>query len=1017
MTVVSRARRGVISGLGVVGFVVALVFCGTVDGSTIGAAVAAPADAVATGATVDGSTIGAAVAAPVDAVATGRMVDWSTERGNGTPTRAPAPPAPQVIDDMATIDAWVAAPADGVKLDLVNDDGTLRMNYAFGGGGWAIARREVDLELPENWAIALDVAGQDQVQHLELKLIDETGENVYWHVRRDFRFKHEWLEVRSKKRQVQFAWGPGGADRPLRHVKAIEIAVTAGSGGTGTVWIDNLRLETIPVSRGPVPEPTVEATSQVGSHGPDLVLDGDPATWWQAGHEERVTTLTMEFGREQEFGGLVIDWRPGACPREYLVELDEGDGLWRPALHVAGSDGGRDHLYLPESEARRVRLAALVPGDAPPAIAELELQPLAWSQTREAFVMNLAKEARRGLYPRGFLGEHTAWTVVGQDLDAREGLIGVDGAIEAGPGAFSVEPFLRHRGRLVTWEDAERSQSLVDGYLPIPQVHWTHGDLDLTVTAAGCGPAGESYIVARYRLENRGAQADTARLYLAVRPLQVNPPSQFLNIRGGTAPIRQLEREGRAVVVDGRPRVQLLSEPTGWGASSFFGGDIVADWLEQGREPATQAVGCVMDAASGVAWWDLPLAPGQAREVAVALPLHEAPLPSKLDANKALKQAARDWHKRLDRAPLKKLKAPAGLSPGRQAVAEEAILTAKAQVGWILVNRAGPAIQPGTRSYARSWIRDGALTGDALMRMGFVKEARAFLEWFAPHQYDNGKIPCVVDARGADPVPEHDSTGEFIHLVAQVWRRTQDRALLREMWPRVLRGTDYLESLLETRRTDEFRGTRFHGILPPSISHEGYSAKPMHSYWDDFFCLLGLREAAWLAGQAGAPAAERARLEAAYERFAGDLKASIAASLGHHGIDYVPGCADLGDFDATSTTIALDPCDAAALLPPGALERTFERYWEFFAARRDGAEWRDFTPYEVRCIGAVARLGWTDRAWEMAEWFLAQQAVPGWKVWGEVVWRDPNEARFIGDMPHGWVGSDFVRAVGDLVGP
>lgn len=33
-------------------------------------------------------------------------------------------------------------------------------------------------------------------------------------------------------------------------------------------------------------------------------------------------------------------------------------------------------------------------------------------------------------------------------------------------------------------------------------------------------------------------------------------------------------------------------------------------------------------------------------------------------------------------------------------------------------------------------------------------------------------------------------------------------------------------------------------------------------------------------------------------------------------------------------------------------------------------------------------------------------------MWGEVVHQDKAEARFIGDMSHGWVGSDFVRSVG-----
>ena len=44
-----------------------------------------------------------------------------------------------------------------------------------------------------------------------------------------------------------------------------------------------------------------------------------------------------------------------------------------------------------------------------------------------------------------------------------------------------------------------------------------------------------------------------------------------------------------------------------------------------------------------------------------------------------------------------------------------------------------------------------------------------FLRWYTPYQYPDGKIPCVVDRRGADPVPEHDSCGEFIFLVEFVY--------------------------------------------------------------------------------------------------------------------------------------------------------------------------------------------------------------------------------------------------------
>ena len=37
-----------------------------------------------------------------------------------------------------------------------------------------------------------------------------------------------------------------------------------------------------------------------------------------------------------------------------------------------------------------------------------------------------------------------------------------------------------------------------------------------------------------------------------------------------------------------------------------------------------------------------------------------------------------------------------------------------------------------------------------------------------------------------------------------------------------------------------------------------------------------------------------------------------------------------------------------------------------------------------------------------------------WNQWPEVVGRDPKQPRFVGDLPHGWVASDFIRAVLDL---
>ncbi|PJA73834.1 coagulation factor 5/8 type domain-containing protein [bacterium CG_4_9_14_3_um_filter_65_15] len=917
------------------------------------------------------------------------------------------PQSPVSLQDPAV---WTAHPADGVTMKLADEQGSLRLDFSFAGGGWAIARRTVDLDLPANYAFRFRLRGAGTANHLEFKLSDRSGENVWWHVERDVRWPDQWREISIPRRRIEFAWGPQGGGE-IRHVAAIEFAVTAGGGGTGTVWIDGLELVPLDEVTGPPPPLVAQAGSQEKDHPDSAAVDGDSLTWWAPAPADTAPQLEIDTGRAREFSGLEVAWVPGRSAADCWVMVSLDGKTWQEPTQVRGRIGDREVFSLPETQARFVRLRmSRRPGDDGPALADLTLHPVDWATSPTEFFMRLACRSRPGIYPRGFLGRPTAWTVVGVDADDREGLLGADGAVEAGPQGFSIEPFLAVGGRLVTWHDVESVPSLIDGNLPVPQVAWEAGPWRLVVTALGIGEPGRSSVLARYRLENRGADPAEADLCLALRPFQVNPPSQTLNNPGGVARIETLERRGDLVLVDGKPGALFLRTPDAFGATTSAHGDVVEAYLDHGLLPTADTAQDPFAAASGAARFTLRVQPGAVEQVDVLLPLHdESPLPEGLDADAAQHQAVASWRKVRDTVVI--------TGPPQ---AREFLDTLDAQVGWILVNRAGVGFQPGARSYARSWIRDGALTGDTLLRLGHAGEVRDFLTWFAPFQYPDGKVPCVVDRRGPDPVPEHDSTGEFIHLVVQYYRYTGDRELLREMWPRILAGVDYLEALLDTRRTDAYRQAdkrEFFGILPPSISHEGYAAKPMHSYWDDFWALRGLRDAVWVADGAGAGVAtesQRLRLIAARDEFAADLQASIPAAMARHDIAHIPGCADLGDFDPTSTTIALDPAAGENLLPAGAIEATFAGYWDFFTARRDGAPWDAFTPYEVRTIGSAVRLGWRERVAELTDFFLAHRTPPGWRQWAEVVASDSLHARFIGDMPHTWVGSDFVRSGLDM---
>ena len=166
-------------------------------------------------------------------------------------------PAARLVDDYESSAAWTALPASGVEMRLAAEPGpygnALRVDFDFkGGGGYAVLHREVSLDLPENYRFEFRIRGSTEPQALEFKLLDESGENVWWCNRVNHEYHREWATEHIRKRQISFAWGPTGGGE-LRHVAAIEFAITAGSGGRGTVWIDDLTLVPMPIPGVPPP--------------------------------------------------------------------------------------------------------------------------------------------------------------------------------------------------------------------------------------------------------------------------------------------------------------------------------------------------------------------------------------------------------------------------------------------------------------------------------------------------------------------------------------------------------------------------------------------------------------------------------------------------------------------------------------------------------------------------------------------------------------------------------------------
>ncbi len=919
----------------------------------------------------------------------------------------------RVLDSFDDPASWRVVTSNQVSGKLRQVEGVrgkaLCLDYNFNGvSGYAGIQRDLPLEYPQNYRFGFQLRGDSPKNDLQFKLTDASGDNVWWVNKPKYDFPHEWTEVRHKQRHIGKAWGPG-ADPVLRKSARLEYTIYNNDGGKGSVCFDELVFSPLAADDGSPLRATASASVALPAGPARNAVDGDPATAWHADFGAEVDPqLTLDLGKSREFGGLTLQWQAGEHASSYLVQLS-GDGQqWRDIRTVVAGNGGTDYLALPESEARYIRLLI---DDGPTSsfgLAEAQVQPLEFAATANDFIKSVAKGSPKGWYPRGFTGEQPYWTIVGVDGGTEQGLIGEDGAVEVAKGGFSIEPFVVSDGELVTWADVESKQSLQDGYLPIPSVDWRHDDLALRVTAfASASVKGDgSQLHARYRLTNNTAAPRDYTLALVLQPFQVNPPSQFLNTVGGVSRIESLSFDRGIASVNGEPRVYATNSPDATFATTFESGMAVSH-LAEAMLPQKTRVDDGTGFASGAMLYRMRLAPGESKTVDLAIPLEGRVFckGDACDAEAMQRITAEDWRTRLDRVRI--------TVPKQGQALVDTLRTATAHM---LISRIGPRLQPGTRSYGRSWIRDGAMISEGLLRMGREDVVRDYVDFYAPYQFDNGMVPCCVDDRGSDPVPENDSHGELIFNIAELYRYDGDKAFLEKMWPHVLGAYTYMEELRLSERTEANRALNpaFYGMMPVSISHEGYSAKPMHSYWDNFWALRGYKDAVDVAQWLG-KAADARRFAASRDQFREDLYDSLREAAKSHAIDFLPGAAELGDFDATSTTIALAPGGEQGRLPADLLENTFERYWREFEQRRDGKrEWKDYTPYEWRNVAAFVRLGWRERAWEAVQFFFKDRAPQPWNQWAEVVSRTPRNPFFVGDLPHAWVGSDFVRSALDM---
>ncbi|RPH89875.1 MAG: hypothetical protein EHM72_19800, partial [Calditrichaeota bacterium] len=668
--------------------------------------------------------------------------------------------------------------------------------------------RSLPMTLPENYGLAFYLQGMAPINNLEFKLVDAGGDNVWWYNQRNFEFPVEWSKIGIKKRHISFAWGPTN-DRELKSFNRIEIIIASATGGKGFIVLDDLTFQKLEPVGAALPQPIATATTSADeNHRVEMAIDGDIANQWRSAPASEAQEVVLDLGSVQEFGGLVIDWDQKDYARSFQVLTCSNHDAWDSVYQVTASKGGRSYIPLKEAEARyiKLRLTASARGQGY-GIGNIAVKEIAFSAAPEAVYYEMAKDLPRGMLPKYFYQEQSYWTISGVNNDQREALINEEGMVEVDKSSFSIEPFVTCQypaivhgesdnqpklpameRQFYTWHDVARQQSLEQDELPIPSVTWNHPEWQMNVRVFSAGEPEQSSLYLTYHLKNISDHDLEGCLHLAIRPFQVNPPWQFLNWPGGVSKIKAIRRQGQEIVVNDAKRVIMVTPCDGFGAATFDQGDITTS-LAEGSLPAQESVRDHLGYASAALAYKYELRPGQSKRIDVIVPFYDqfhGELPISAKAIERIHRQVRNfWIDKIQTVEFKLPKlhslSPGDLSSTHAAMSispEKLIRTVHSNLAYILINRDGAGIQPGSRSYERSWIRDGSLTSAALLRLGVIDEVRDFLDWYSSFQFANGKVPCVVDLRGPDPVPENDSHGQLIFALRQYYLFSHDRDFL-----------------------------------------------------------------------------------------------------------------------------------------------------------------------------------------------------------------------------------------------
>ncbi len=665
------------------------------------------------------------------------------------------------------------------------------------------------------------------------------------------------------------------------------------------------------------------------------------------------------------------------------------------------------------------------------------------------------------------------WNMVGVKDHLQESLIGQAGEIEPVYDQYALSFFLfdpstknLHFPQFPVFQGGIQplTQHLEDGYLPVvitnyrPPMNIT---IEQKVIATTVGVDQKSVVLVRIVARLSGSTPATAWLCVSVNPT-------------GPTGFQRHDKAGR-YIADRRVNYmkywaaeKLVQVNNAWGPifgspPQYFGTygnggsdnpdfyidnspyhDLAANGALNGWDTATDYVAGL---CCGVFAWPISLAPSRRTfNLDIFLPVDDFRGQGDLNTILASDPAALEannrafWSNKLDNSGLQ-----ASLPPMVDHLFD-LFRTCRAN---LLILSDNGQIHPGPTIYDSFWVRDSSVEGIACALVGDKNlAARQF-----GHHY-----PTVfnLDFGRIGPVSQHGFFGGEHEKNDREWDSNGQALWAIGRFDRINGSANgFGASLFSPYVIEGARWLRdnrsIYGILHSGWSAEHVGDKHQPHYWDDFWGLAGLWEAAKLAERIGAP--EAGEIWWAYNdlaRATADSIRWVLAEQRRRGMweTIIPtGPGDVGRLDSTMIGILayFHPCRLYVGSKLGddidwAARMTLETIWAHFidGGFRHDTAWYCYGPYltlqlahAFLLLGDVARmdhcLGWAAYAGHAKVKRQAGSSADDWQVvlgaWNEQhcypVAKDfsevPHRWWYMGDIPHGWACAEFMLLLRDIL--